>query len=126
MRQWIRQHGQAIAFLIMAAVVALALNSAIRSDANKLYQAQIEACHRGNALRTENNSRIGSHQINNDVLIKFLKAARVARLASYRQFYRSADLTAARHYLRYARLLEAKVEFHSVPLVNCKRAIPKP
>lgn len=133
MMQFVREHVQAIAYLMVAIAAGVAIDLSANHTAHVsaheaasvLYHSQIQACHRGNSLRRQINARTHESATSRSVLISFLKSAQRARLDSYKLAHEPADLHAAQSYgAQIAR--EEQVHFNPVALTNCKQAFPKP
>jgi hypothetical protein len=122
----IRRNAPLIAFLILAVCGGFAIRSSAHNGLEALYRSQIQACERGNSVRAENNHRILVHQADTKVLKEFLAAAETARKAAYERNGAVEDRDAARNYASLITYLNEKVHFNQTPLVNCKKAIPKP
>lgn len=123
---WHAHHAPAIAFAVLALVGGFSLKEASDHQTGKLYDTQIAGCERNNTIRKESNDRIQAHEADAGVLNDFLIAARNARIASYQAHPTEGDKAAIEEYTRLISVLDAKVKFNRVPLINCKEAIPKP
>jgi hypothetical protein len=118
---FISRWGMGIAFLILAAAGMYAVNAQAESNAQVLYETQVESCRQANAVRDESNQRIAAHLIDRNVLSSFLGSAAEARSASGS----AVDRKAASEYLDLRSSL-ARVQFQTQPLLDCEKAVPKP
>lgn len=123
---WHSRHAPAIAFAVLALVGGISIKEQSDHQTDKLYGTQLAGCRQGNTLRTESNRRVESHEADTEVLNEFLIAARNARIASYNKTRTEGDRAAIEEYSRLIMVLDAKVKFHKVPLIDCNKAIPKP
>lgn len=133
MMDFVRTHAQAIAYLLIAVVAALAIDlsanhtahTAATTAARVLYRSQLQACQRGNKLRRQINDRTHESATSRGVLISFLRSARRARLDSYRLGHQAADLRAANAYGSQIKR-EQRVHFTPVLIIDCHEAFPAP
>lgn len=123
---WHNRHAPAVAFAVLALAGGIGLKAAANQTTDELYNTQIAGCHRNNALRIESNRRIESGEATADVLRNFLAAAKSARIASNERSPNAGDEQAVAEYTHLITVLDAKVKFRSVPLIDCKKAIKKP
>lgn len=126
MKPFIKRNREILAFVLLALVTGLALNSVVNKGNSAVYKAQLTTCYQINRLQMESNRRIKSHLADTDVLRRFLQGARTARLAAFQQTHQRSDYIAARTYGSLIHVLDQKVHFTAVPLVNCVKVIPKP
>lgn len=124
MRGWIDKgrNSVLVSFILLALVGGWAIKSSADNGTQKLYVTQIQSCERGNTLRSESNERLSSHLADRDVLREFLAAARQARLSSGTP----TDVAAAQSYGELIEILNDKVKFSKVPIIDCQKAIKKP
>lgn len=115
------KYGIALAFILLAAVSGWSINHSAQRSADELRAAQVAACIRGNALRTESNRRMQSHIADRNTLAKFLAAAEIAR----RQSPKPSDKIAANQYAKLRTSLINNVTFKLSPLIDCEKAVPK-
>lgn len=123
---WQNTHAPAVAFAVLALAGGIGLKAAANQTTERLYETQLAGCHRNNVIRVESNRRIASHEAETDVLRNFLSAAKSARIASNERSPNAGDEQAIDQYTHLIAVLDAKVEFRSVPLIDCKKAIKKP
>lgn len=124
--RFINRNRQILAFVLLALITGLALNAVVNKGNQTLYDSQLVQCTRGNKVIKESNRRIQSHLADTKVLRMFMEGARTARLAAFHQSHHKSDFIAARTYGDLIRVLDAKVHFEAIPLVNCVKVIPKP
>jgi hypothetical protein len=110
-----------VAFVLLVAVVSVGLYFDGKRRSNSLYDQQVAACERGNALRAESNDRVADNEAIKSGLVTFLDGAIRARRASGGP----EDIEAARTY-EAVRDKVTQVTYERVELVNCRVAIEKP
>lgn len=123
---WQNAHAPAVAFAVLALAGGIGLKSAADRHNDQIYQTQLAGCQRDNALRAESNKRIVSHSADKEVLREFLDAARSARVASFSRNPTQGDRVAIEEYERLMKMLDTKVKFRAVPLINCEKVTTKP
>lgn len=126
MRDFFHKYSTALAFALMACVLAFSLTRSDNTANEKLHRAQIRACEERNALREESNKRIASHVADRDGLESILTSAYVARRKAYLRDHHESDAHAAAVDLMALRDVQAKVKFDFIPPVDCVATEPKP
>lgn len=126
MRRWLSKNTQLIAFIIVAVATTWGFKAAADSNTDKLYNTQIEICNRNDQLRVESNNRLKAHIIERNTLASFLATARKARLHTYKITHDLSDKHTSYEYLKFIQKLNDKVTFDKLPIIDCKKAIPKP
>ena len=115
---WIKKNWFAVAFVT---VVLVSGYIALRSQHEGLVTsrtADVKVCERGNQLRDEVNSRIPPLRANANVLKQFLLAAAEVR-------EEAGDPVAAADFRHLAHVLDEKVKYKRVPLIDCEKVYPK-
>jgi hypothetical protein len=117
---------QLLAFILLVVLMFFITRSNVNNQTRDLYRSEIAACNRNNNLRRESNRRIPAHLAQRDVTRSFLVSAEIARRATYKMNHAKSELIAANQFGQQVRILDQKVKFSSLPIINCTQVIKRP
>lgn len=123
---FVRRHGPILAFIILALITGIALRSVVVQGNDAIYRGEIQQCSLVNRISNESNKRGQAGKESTQILREFLQSARAARIAAFHQTHEATDEIAAQSYSDLIQRLDRHVRFNTTPLIDCKKAIPKP
>lgn len=113
-----------IAVFLSVVILILAVYAVGEHSRENLYHSQIQACQRGNVLRSQNNQQVDGLRLQVEVLRDFIRSAAKARLAAYERSGFKADRDAYNAYRQQHAAL-SELHFDKSGTVNCEKVIAK-